>query len=478
MFSFFVQHGAFLANLVVAAIATFILGSTGFLGLKIGNLFRRPAYILWGDLSKDELKKFGLLGILFAIAVGVYWSLRPMKNALFDDLVGMSFLPYAKMLSVAVFSMIILLYGKINDMFQRTKLFFVICSFFSVLFTLAGFAYSYPALSPYLHIPLIPGNILGWASYFAIESFGGIIIAALFWAFVTSITETASAKKGFPIIVLVGQIGNFLGATFVEKFVQALGFTIVLYIISAAIMLIPLLVWLTLETTPDEFLLNDARDEGIKKKKVGAFEGIRLIFSHGYLMGVMVIATVYEVVGTIIDFQFQMLASRVYSKEALAAYMANFAKINAFITLLMVLVGTSFFIRKLGARISLLGYPLVAGLAVLLIFFKPSLGTFFVAMIAVKAFSYALNNPVKELLYLPTSHDVKFKAKSFIDALGQKSAKATGSAINLSLIGGGLSNLLTYGSLISMGIVGVWIVVAIGLGHRYDKLIKDGEIIK
>jgi ATP:ADP antiporter, AAA family len=483
MFSFFAQYGLLFVEFVVAAAAIFLLAATGLIGQGPRKALSGMTRALWGDISDAELKKFGFLAMAFFILIGTYWALRSVKDALFDDLVGLAYQPYAKMSSVVVFSMMILLYGKITDMFQRTKLFFVICSFFSILFAIAGFAYSYPALSPYLHVPFIPGNILGWASYFAIESFGGITIAALFWAFVTSITESASGKKGFPIIVLAGQVGNFLGATFVKEFVQTLGFTVVLYIISAAIMLIPVLIWLTLETTPNEFLLNDARDEGgKKKKKTGAFEGIRLIFSHGYLMGVMVIATVYEVIITIVDFQFKTLARQVYAKEAFASYMANYAQMNSLVSILFVFIGTGFLIRNFGVRLCLLAYPAVAGLAIGLILFKPVLGAFFVAMIAVKAFSYALNNPVKELLYLPTSHDVKFKAKSFIDALGQKSAKATGSAVNASLIGSGgaagLASLLTYGSLISMGIVGVWIVVAIGLGHRYDKIIKDGEIIK
>jgi ATP:ADP antiporter, AAA family len=479
MFSFFLQYGSLLRNFFVAFSGIFVLGATGFLGSGLRIFLSSPASFLWGDLSKDELKKFGFLGVVFAVLVGTYWALRPMKNALFHELVDMSYLPVAKMMSVVVFSAIIILYGKISDYFQRTKLFFVICSFFSLLFALSGFAYSYPSMSSYLHIPFIPGNILGWISYIAIESFGGISIAALFWGFVGSITKTNSAKKGFPLILLAGQVGSFSGATFVNKFIQVIGFSKTIYIISVVIMLAPVLVWFAMEAIPKELLLNDAKDDGSKnKKKAGLFEGIRLIFSHKYLMGVMVIATVYEVVGAIIDFQFQMLASKIYSTEALAAYNASFAQMNAFITLLLVLVGTGLFIRRLGVRLCLLGYPLMAGVAVALIFLKPTLGTFFVAMIAIKAFSYALNNPVKELLYLPTSHDVKFKAKGFIDALGQKAAKATGSTINASLIGGGLSNLLTYGSLISMGIIGVWIVVAIGLGHRYDKLIKDGEIIK
>jgi hypothetical protein len=46
----------------------------------------------------------------------------------------------------------------------------------------------------------------------------------------------------------------------------------------------------------------------------------------------------------------------------------------------------------------------------------------FGAMMFLKALSYSLNNPCKEMLYNPTSTDVKFKAKSWIDIFGQRGA--------------------------------------------------------
>ena len=49
--------------------------------------------------------------------------------------------------------------------------------------------------------------------------------------------------------------------------------------------------------------------------------------------------------------------------------------------------------------------------------------TVFVAMLLLKALSYALNNPCKEMLYQPTTKAVKFKAKSWIDIFGQRGAK-------------------------------------------------------
>ena len=50
-------------------------------------------------------------------------------------------------------------------------------------------------------------------------------------------------------------------------------------------------------------------------------------------------------------------------------------------------------------------------------------------MVTLKGLSYALNNPCKEVMYIPTSKDAKFKTKSFIDMFGSRSAKMSGAQI-------------------------------------------------
>src|SRR6056297_2266135 len=54
-------------------------------------------------------------------------------------------------------------------------------------------------------------------------------------------------------------------------------------------------------------------------------------------------------------------------------------------------------------------------------------------MMFLKALSYSLNNPCKEMLYQPTNTAVKFKSKSWIDIFGQRGAKAAGSVVTNAL---------------------------------------------
>ena len=54
----------------------------------------------FGNFEREELKKFLRLGSIFTLMVGVYWTLRPLKDAVFIQLVGKLYLPYAKTVSV------------------------------------------------------------------------------------------------------------------------------------------------------------------------------------------------------------------------------------------------------------------------------------------------------------------------------------------------------------------------------------------
>ena len=50
---------------------------------------------------------------------------------------------------------------------------------------------------------------LGYFWYLFVESFGSLVVA-LFWAFATDTTEATPAKKGFPLVVAIGQLGGVI----------------------------------------------------------------------------------------------------------------------------------------------------------------------------------------------------------------------------------------------------------------------------
>ena len=97
-------------------------------------------------------------------------------------------------------------------------------------------------------------------------------------------------------------------------------------------------------------------------------------------------------------------------------------------------------------------------------------------MSILKALTYALNEPSKELLYMPTSDAIKFKAKAWIDVFGARSMKALGSFITHSARDNP-KLLVRYGTAPTMFISLVLFAISMAVGRRFDELIVSGEVV-
>ena len=140
------------------------------------------------------------------------------------------------------------------------------------------------------------------------------------------------------------------------------------------------------------------------------------------------------------------------------------------------LLGTSAVIRYLGLRRTLLLFPTLCLAVTLMVRLHPTLYTVFGAMMALKACSYALNNPTKEILYQNTAPNVKFKAKSWIDIFGDRGAKAVGSIVT-NAFSDNADLLVSNGSLVGMGVATFLIYNAMYMGRKFDEYSASGYVV-
>ena len=223
-----------------------------------------------------------------------------------------------------------------------------------------------------------------------------------------------------------------------------------------------------------------------KKPKTGFFEGLKLLISKPYIMGIFIVSSLYEVIGTVLEYQMTSLAEVIYtSKEALSSFQGWYGVgINA-LAMVFALLGSGYIIRNFGFRFCLVAFPSVIAVVVTCIFgfnlFSVSnyslMLAFCFGMIIIKGLSYALNNPAKEVMYIPTSKDVKFKAKGWIDSFGNRTTKAAGGSINTFFRYETMSTILFSYLFITMGIVAFWIVIAMFVGNKFNDLQKKNEIV-
>jgi AAA family ATP:ADP antiporter len=451
-------------------------------------MFKRIATALWGHFeSGEELKKFLWLATIFGFIIGTYWVMRPMKDGVFAAIVGVDFLPWAKMLSLVAVVPLVILYSKLIDMFPRQKVFYVLIAIYSLLALL----FVYLLLNPTFGLANTvenPGRMLGWLWYIYIESFGSLVVA-LFWAFTTDTTLPDSAKRGFPIIALFGQIGNMVGPFFLNA--KRLGFATsapVLGICAGLMLFTGFLFWLMMRTVSKaQFSSYEAPEAKEEAGEPGFFEGLKLLLTQRYLLGIFMIVSIYEIIVTVLDFHFKVTAKSLFTSEAaMSSYLSQYASMVGLVSMLCVLLGINNIQRKLGMKTSLFLLPILIGGAVLMVKFNPTgLAVAFWIMVFAKAVNYALNQPTLKQLYIPTTKETKYKSQAWIEMFGSRGSKASGSAINTlrgsftakygSIIG--VNAFLTLSTLLSGGFILIWFFAALYISDTYNKAIDKNEVI-
>jgi len=355
------------------------------------------------------------------------------------------------------------------DLVEKQKLFYIISACYITLFLLFTIMLKHPTIGLTNDIAH-PGRLLGWSMYLAIETFGSLMIT-LFWSFVVSSTDTQSAKRGYPLIFAGAQVGAILGP-FLAIQAPRIGISNLTLIVALGVLIIPFLVKIFIKMFPQT-----AEKHVAGKQKTGPIEGIKLLLSRWYLIGVLGVATLFDIVASILEYQLNFMADETFATaEKIASFIGYLGLTTNSFSLVFALIGTSFLIRRFGLTFSLTLFPVATAFVVLSVWIRPSLWFLFASVVIIKALSYVLNNPCKEIMYIPTSKDIKFKTKSWIDMFGLRSSKALGSGINTLFTQ--FSDLILYGSLISFGVIGLWIAAALYVGRRNKELTTSGEIIE
>jgi len=455
-------------------------------------MFKKIARSLWGEFeSYQELKKFGMLASILFCIIGAFWAMKPTKDSIFAVLVGIDYLPLAKIVSSLFTIPLLMIYTKLVDLFKREQLFYLIIGFYALL----SFVFYYFLSHPYYGIENDSasfGRLLGWIWYLYVDSFVSLALL-MFWSIVVDTTKPDSAKRGFPIILLFGQMGTIAGPFFLRA--SRFGFVTsapIIIMVGCVIALIGVLMRVFMKTTP-KYLLQGYEEEKTEeevinkeKKKTGFLEGIRLIFKNWYLLGIVAIIGIYEATVAIIDFHFHIMVKMAYPQEAAnAEYLAQFGVWIGIVVVASILFGVSSIQRWFGMKISLLVMPILVAIGIVILKINPILSVVTLVMVFIKATSYALNVPSMKQLYIPTTKAVRYKAQGWIDMFGLRSAKSLGGIFNLSRVLlkyqygalAGIQVFLTIGVIFSLSMISCWILIVLFVAKIYDRAIKKGEVV-
>ncbi|MBT4855825.1 hypothetical protein HOM50_02555 [bacterium] len=441
--------------------------------------------------SREEVFKFVVLGFIFFLVIGTYWTLRPLKDGLFLSIVGGIYQPYAKILSMFAVFPIVMFYSKLIDWFSRDKVFYILTAFYCV----TAFAFALAFMNPTIGLANTvesPSRILGWLWYVWVESFGSLIVA-LFWAYTADITAPDVAKRGYPLIVLFGQLGNILGPLFLtplgKNFFNGDSSPVVA-ITGVLIFCIGFMVWIFGRIVPASQRqgyksADEAKVDKKEKGEAGFFEGLFLLLRTPYLLSIFFIITIFEMIVTVFDFLLKINVAENFATSAeRVAYLGSYAWMTGLVAFLCVILGINNIQRKVGMTASLLILPFLVLFAVLTSKFYTGLAVFFWIMVFAKAVNYALNQPTLKQLYIPTSADAKYKSQAWIEMFGSRGSKGTGSFFNTFREGfikmsgpAGAAAFMTIFTFGGVGLITLWVPIAIYASRKYNTAVKENKVV-
>jgi len=457
-------------------------------------MFINMVQFLYPDIKKEETLKFCLLGLTLFLILKTYWALLILKEFMIYKVAfpvelgwspgyGREIIPWIKSLSPIIIITAVTIYTRLIDLFEKHKLFYIFCSFFGIFFSVITIILIFNDIYGSESIGAIPLVATGIVSYLMTECFGSLLVV-LFWSFTISCTKMGEAKRTFPFLFALGQLGAISGSS-IFLIPNIPEWPIYIYCI-ASILGIIYVIKIFHATIPAHQQIGDHVE---KKQKPDIFAGIRLLLTRPYLGGVFIVSTFYEIAKTIIEYT--MLSQADIIGINFKWFMSFYGICLNSLSFVIAFFGASYIIKKLNLQICLTIYPIIFGILLIFLYCYyqslPSpdnlLWMTFAIMIVSSATGYAINKPTKEIMYIPTSKDVQFKTKGIIDTIGSRSTKAMGMQIARSLNVPGhptvsIAHLMTYGITICFAVITLWLTAALYVGKKNKDLCKSNKIIE
>lgn len=423
------------------------------------------------DIRRSEAPLAVLMFGYFFLVIASFWILKPLKKGLFIafyDAVGFHALGMqltaaqaeliAKVLNMVVAFLAVSVFTLLVRSFQRQQLTYLFSAFFGVCYVI------------YAAMLGNAGHWTAWTFYLFGDLYSTLMVAT-FFAFLNDSVAPDAAKRLYGLIGLGGVSGGWFGSEVLQALIDDLSAGDWMWVCLGIGVVIAALASAAGHLVTRQLPAVKSASKGELPPGNPALEGARLVFRSKYLLSIVAIVGIYEMVSTIMDFQFSATVAHYLEGDAIAKqFVRVFAFTNRFAFVVQIAL-TSFVMTRFGVGSALLFLPVAAlcGSAAFLCF--PVLWVGSALNTCDNGFSYSINQSAKEVLYVPTTRDEKYKAKAFIDMFVQRVAKAVGVGLSLgiTLAFTGFASL-RWLSLISAGLLAVWLLAVRYVGRSFQRL--------
>lgn len=270
---------------------------------------------------------------------------------------------------------------------------------------------------------------LGLVFYLWVGIFNMMVVAQ-FWAFANDIYTEEQGKRLFALVGVGASTGALVGGAIVTVLVRLLGVYQMLLVSAGILVLFAALIQVVHNREGgrrDTTAKPDAKDSAAENadRKRGAFA---MVFKHRYLVLLAAFHLVFTLVNSNGEYMlgklFKAAASQAVALEALQLdhvsrfiaerYAVFFNWVNG-LGLVLQLFVVSRLVKYGGLRLAFLVLPCIALLDAAAVAVLPVLFILRIGKIAENAVDYSVNNTVRQMLWLPTTREMKYRAKQAVD---------------------------------------------------------------
>jgi ATP:ADP antiporter, AAA family len=429
------------------------------------------------------------LNVFFLLAA--YYFIKPVREALILSGEGAEVKSYAAAGQAMLLLILVPAYGLLADRLPRRGLLNAVTAFFVAC--LVGF-YALTQAGVSVGVPFFL-----WVGIF------NLMIVAQFWSFANDVYTKDQGERLFAIVAFGGSLGAVLGSVFAGRLIPLIGVPQLLLVAGGLLVLgaivsnvvdarerarqethLPLhLTTAEIPAATGEYQVQMVEDTS---KLTVSLPGtgpatrrgtFRLVFQDRYLLLIALLLLVLNWVNTTGEY----ILGRTVAGAAEAAvaagntgglsvsefigrFYSQFFFVVNLVGLLAQLFVVSRVLKYLGVKVAVLVLPVIALTGYTILAFAPVLALVRVVKIAENATDYSLQNTVRNVLFLPTSRDQKYKAKQAIDSFFVRAGDVLSALLvfaGTTLLGLGVTGFAR----VNLVLAAVWVLIALAVGRQY-----------
>jgi AAA family ATP:ADP antiporter len=386
---------------------------------------------IFGDVQAGEGATVLLMFLnVFLLLVG-YYVLKTVREPLILMAGGAQLKSYAAAAQALTLIVYVPVYGWAASRLPRQQFLMAVILFFVACIQFFFFGSQ-------IGVPHLGFIFFVWVGIFSLTTI------AQFWSYANEIYARADGERLFPIIAVGSAAGAPLGAALAERLFAFHLSPFVMMQIAAGILLLHLGLYLLVSKRV-------AGSAAPSREPMKPGNGFALVLKSHYLRLIALFLVILNIVNTVGEYilgqavvtmgDTQLAADSAFDKEA---FIGSFYGTYFFWTNLATIIIQAFLVsrivKRFGMRGILLALPIVALGAYSMAAAGAGLSVLLYLKIAENSTDYSVMNTGKQMLWLPTSREEKYKAKQAIDTFFVRSGDML--AAGVVFVG---THLLTFG---------------------------------